>query len=77
MVNEITKNGTAENPDIPKGGVFGFLGASLDIRLANINENIGNGVTLHSRSNARIYWDTKVNSNNGNGIQLMLGAAFY
>jgi parallel beta-helix repeat protein len=69
FANEITGNG-ATAPT--KGGVFGFLGSSLDIRFATINGNTGDGVTLSLRSTARMF-DDIVNNNTGNGISLALG----
>ena len=73
FANEITGNG-ATAPT--KGGVFGFLGSSLDIRSATINGNFGNGVTLSLRSTARMF-DDIVNNNTGNGISLALGGGLF
>jgi parallel beta-helix repeat protein len=69
FANEITGNGAIA---APKGGVFGFLGSSLEIRFAKINGNFGNGVGLNLRSTARMF-DNIVNNNTGNGISLALG----
>ena len=67
--NVITGNGTV-SPNW--GGVYGYLGTSLDIRYAKINNNTGDGVILRLRSTARMYEDT-VNNNSGNGILLEQG----
>ena len=68
--NMITGNGTVA-PNW--GGVYGYLGTSLDIRYATISNNIGDGVILRLRSTARMYQDT-VNNNSGNGILLDQGS---
>jgi parallel beta-helix repeat protein len=67
--NVITGNGTTASD---KGGIYGYLGTSLDIRYATISGNTGDGVLLRLRSTARMYADT-VNNNSGNGILLDQG----
>jgi parallel beta-helix repeat protein len=67
--NVITGNG-AKSPT--NGGVYGFLGSSLEIQYANINNNIGNGVGLSVRSTARMIGGT-VNGNSGHGFLLSCG----
>jgi parallel beta-helix repeat protein len=67
--NMITGNGTV-SPNW--GGVYGYLGTSLDIRYATISGNTGDGVILRLRSTARMYDDT-INNNTGNGILLDQG----
>jgi len=67
--NVITGNGAASST---QGGIYGFLGASLDIRYAEIRGNTGDGVILRLRSTARMFGDT-VSGNSGNGILLDLG----
>ncbi len=73
FANEITGNG-ATAPT--KGGVFGFLGSSIDIRSATINGNFGHGVTLNLRSTARMF-DDIINNNTGSGISLALGGGLF
>jgi len=68
--NVITGNNWAGTPDL--GGVYGYLGASLDIRYATISGNTGDGVILRLRSTARMYGDT-INDNSRNGILLDQG----
>ena len=68
--NTITGNGIGTSAT--KGGIYGFLGASLDIRNATINGNTGDGVTLNLRSTARMFGDT-VTNNSANGILLTRG----
>ena len=68
--NVITGNNLAGTPD--NGGVYGYLGASLDIRYSTISNNSGDGVILRLRSTARMYGDT-INHNTGNGILLDQG----
>jgi hypothetical protein len=68
--NVITGNNMAGTPD--NGGVYGYLGASLDIRYSTISNNTGDGVILRLRSTARMYGDT-INENSGNGILLDQG----
>ncbi len=72
--NVIKYNGTGASPNISKSGVFGFLGASFEIRYADISQNTGDGVTLRLRSTARMRSGT-VNNNSGNGILLDIGGA--
>ncbi len=55
-----------------KGGIIGYLGASLYIRDATINGNSGDGVTLFLRSTAWMFGNT-INNNTGHGILLTLG----
>lgn len=68
--NMITGNNKAATLD--NGGIYGYLGASLDIRYATINDNTNDGVILRLRSTARMYGDT-VNNNKRNGILLDQG----
>jgi hypothetical protein len=70
--NVITGNNWAETPD--NGGVYGYLGALLDIRYAAISNNNGDGVILRLRSTARMYGDT-INDNLRNGILLDQGGS--
>ncbi len=69
--NVITRNG-ALVPAPTNGGIYGFLGTSLNIRDAAINSNKGNGIALSTRSTAAIYGGS-INNNMGNGIWLTLG----
>jgi hypothetical protein len=69
--NVITGNGVLA-PAPTNGGIYGFLGTSLNIRDAAINSNKGNGVALSTRSTAAIYGGS-INNNVGNGIWLTLG----
>jgi len=70
--NEINNNGGGVGVSA-KGGIFGFLGSSLDIRNAAIKDNTGNGVTLSTRSTARMSDNTKITGNKENGILLVAG----
>ncbi len=70
--NEINNNGGGVGVSA-KGGIFGFLGSSLDIRNATIKDNTGNGVTLSTRSTARMSDNTKITGNTENGILLEAG----
>jgi parallel beta-helix repeat protein len=67
--NVITGNGATAPVN---SGIYGFLGTNFDIRSATISNNTGNGVTLTTRSTARMYDDT-ISNNTGNGIWLALG----
>ena len=67
--NMITGNGTV-SPNW--GGVYGYLGTSLDIRYATISSNTGDGVILRLRSTARMYGNT-ISNNTSNGILLDQG----
>jgi hypothetical protein len=67
--NVIAGNGAAAPNN---SGVFGYLGALLDIRYTTISGNTGDGVILRLRSTARMYGDT-VSDNSGNGILLDQG----
>jgi len=68
--NVITGNNWAAIPG--NGGVYGYLGAQLDIRYTTISGNTGDGVILRLRSTARMYGNT-INNNSGNGILLDQG----
>jgi parallel beta-helix repeat protein len=68
--NMITGNNTAGTTD--NGGIYAYIGASLDIRYATISGNKGDGVILKLRSTARMYGNT-INDNSSNGILLVQG----
>lgn len=68
--NVISNNGRSASV---KGGIVAFLGSSLEIRDATIEGNTGTGVTLSTRSTARMSGNTKIKGNTENGILLMAG----
>ena len=68
--NTISGNGVATS----EGGVFGFLGTTLDIRNAAISGNTGEGVTAVG-SSLRIR-DSMVSGNAGQGVLAFLGTTF-
>jgi Right handed beta helix region len=77
-VNTITGNGSATLP----GGIFAFLGSSLNIQNAVISGNNGFGMILSLRSQAQIAGSTIQNNvpagaNNGDGIRLAFGSGLF
>jgi hypothetical protein len=77
-VNTISGNGSAALP----GGIFAFLGSSLNIQNAVISGNNGFGMILSLRSQAQIAGSTIQNNlaappNLGEGIRLVFGSALF
>jgi len=77
-VNTITGNGSAATP----GGIFAFLGSSLNIQNAVISGNNGFGMVLSLRSEAQIASSTIQNNvaagtNPGDGIRLAFGSGLF
>jgi parallel beta-helix repeat protein len=70
--NKINDNGVGVGVST-KGGIFGFLGSSLEIQNATIEHNTGDGVTLSTRSTARMFVNNKITRNTENGILLEAG----
>jgi parallel beta-helix repeat protein len=76
-VNTVTGSGTT----VPSSsGIFGFIGSSLQIRNATINENNGFGVALSLRSSAQMSGNTIQNNTGsglGDGIRLIFGSTLF
>jgi hypothetical protein len=77
-VNTITGNGNAASP----GGIFAFLGSSLNMQNAVISGNNGFGMILSLRSQAQIAGTTiqnnvPVGTNPGDGIRLAFGSGLF
>ena len=77
-VNTITGNGNASQP----GGVFAFLGSSVNIQNAVISGNNGYGMILSLRSQGQIAGSTIQNNvpagtNPGDGIRLAFGSGLF
>ena len=68
--NTISGNGTAASG----GGISAFLGASVVVRDAVIEQNGGAGIVLSTRSQGQIF-STTIRNNTSDGIRLVLGSA--
>jgi len=75
-VNTISSNGNSANP----GGVFVFLGSTMVVRDALIEQNNGPGLAYSTRSTGQLISSTirnnlNIGTNTGDGIRLILGSA--